>query len=45
MKMLDREKIAEILREKHPYLVSEYGIIRSSYNFRWQARSRPSKTT
>jgi predicted nucleotidyltransferase len=28
MKMLDREKIAEILREKHPYLVSEYGIRR-----------------
>jgi len=28
MKMLDKEKIAEILREKHPYLVSEYGIRR-----------------
>ena len=26
MMMPDREKIAEILREKYPYLVSEYGI-------------------
>ena len=26
--MLDREKITEILREKLPYLVSEYGIRR-----------------
>lgn len=26
--MLTRERITEILREKHPYLVSEYGVKR-----------------
>ena len=26
--MLNREKVTEILREKYPYLVSEYGIRR-----------------
>ena len=41
---MSKEKVAELLREKYPYLVSEYGVKRIGL-FRSYAKGTPSETS